>query len=221
MSLRLAIADVLTLSLLDSVRDQLPGLALAPGHETAGWAARPVKHNLQVSGAAELKAMLQQQVAAHPLVQWAALPKAFSPVLISLSRTGMGYGTHTDDAWMGTLRTDLAWTLFLGDPSDYDGGELIIDEAGEESAYKLPAGALLLYDCGRLHRVAPVTRGERWVAVGWIHSRVADPELRGILFELEQLRRELAEARHQNAAAEQRFLKLSQLGGQLLRRFSD
>lgn len=221
MGLRLAIADVLSAAALASVQAQLRTLALIDGRATAGWAAREVKHNLQVSGANELRQHLQQVVAAHPLVQLAAQPKAFAPVLLSCTRVGMGYGTHTDDAWMGSLRTDLAYTLFLSEPVDYDGGELVIEDDAGESAFKLPAGALLLYDCGQLHRVDTVLRGERWAAVGWIHSRVADAGLRALLFELEQLRLDLAQDRDRDATAARRFLKLSQLNGQLLRRFSD
>lgn len=221
MGLRLAIADVLDADALAHVQAQLGTLALIDGRATAGWAARAVKHNLQASGATELRQHLQQRVAAHPLVQLAAQPKAFAPVLLSCTRLGMGYGTHTDDAWMGKLRTDLAFTLFLSEPADYDGGDLVIEDQSGESAFKLPAGALLLYDCGQLHRVETVTRGERWVAVGWIHSRVADGGLRALLFELQQLRLDLAQDRERDAQAAQRFLKLSQLTGQLLRRFSD
>lgn len=221
MGMKLAIADVLPAALLGAVRGQLAGLELVDGRATAGWAARSVKHNLQVAGATELKQQLQQQIAAHALLRLAAVPKAFSPVLLSCTRPGMGYGTHTDDAWMGSLRSDLAYTLFLSDPESYDGGELVIEDSADEASFKLPAGALVLYDCGQLHRVEPVTRGERWAAVGWIHSRVADASLRALLFELEQLRLDLATDRERDATGARRFLKLSQLGGQLLRRFSD
>ncbi len=85
----------------------------------------------------------------------------------------------------------MSFTLFLADPETYDGGELIIDTASGEEAFKLPAGSLVTYPATMLHRVAPVTRGERMVAAGWVRSTVRDPAQRELLFDLETARRRL------------------------------
>ena len=90
---------------------------------------------------------------------------------------------------MGGIRTDVSFTLFLGDPASYDGGELVMEGTGGEQAYKLDAGSMILYPSGALHRVEPVTRGARLAAVGWAQSLVRDPGKREILFDLDTARR--------------------------------
>jgi PKHD-type hydroxylase len=84
------------------------------------------------------------------------------------------------------LRTDLSATLFLSDPADYDGGELVVDSLAGRQAVKLPAGDLFLYNATRIHQVMPVTRGQRLGLVFWVQSLVGDPEKRSLLFEMSQ-----------------------------------
>jgi PKHD-type hydroxylase len=110
-------------------------------------------------------------------------------------RPGMQYGAHVDAPLMGDAvawRSDLSLTLFLSPPQDYDGGELALESGSGELQIKLDAGALVLYPTGQLHRVLPVTRGERLVLVAWIESFVRDGEVRGMLHDLAQLRERLA-----------------------------
>ena len=121
----------------------------------------------------------------------ATRPKTIIGPLFSRYRPGHAYGTHVDDALIGGARTDVSFTLFLADPETYDGGELIIDTASGEESFKLPAGSLVTYPATMLHRVAPVTRGERMVAAGWVRSTVRDPAHRELLFDLETARRRL------------------------------
>jgi PKHD-type hydroxylase len=108
--------------------------------------------------------------------------------LICRYEVGMHYGDHVDGAVMGEgetqIRCDIALTICLSDASDYDGGELVIDSAGVPSPWKGRAGDVVVYPAGTLHRVAPVTRGVRDVAVSWIQSMVREPERRRILFDL-------------------------------------
>jgi len=92
---------------------------------------------------------------------------------------------------MDGVRTDVSFTLFLADPESYDGGELVIETAAGEDDLKLPAGSMVAYPSTALHRVAPVTRGERLVAVGWAQSYVRDAARREILFDLETAKRRL------------------------------
>ena len=107
----------------------------------------------------------------------------------------MEFGTHMDNAVMGAdrMRTDVSVTVFLNEPDDYDGGELVMETTAGEVAYKLPAGSAVTYPSTMLHRVAEVTRGTREVAVTWAQSLVRRPDQREILFDLERVARTLFE----------------------------
>ncbi len=197
----LCIAEVLSPEQLSRIRTQLNASRFQDGKETAGWHARLVKQNEQAApqepGVQALKQEVEQSLGRHPLFQIAARPKRMSPLLFSRYREGMTYGNHVDDPVMGRgderLRSDLSFTLFLTGEEDYDGGELVMDTSAGEQSYKLPAGAMILYPSSTLHRVEPVTRGERLVAVGWVQSLIRDPGQREILFDLDTARRQLFE----------------------------
>ncbi len=128
--------------------------------------------------------------------------RAFRPDAFSRYDSGMEYGPHVDDALMMTgdqrMRSDIFFTLFLSAPEEYVGGELIIETAGAEQPYKLPAGSLLCYPSTALHRVAPVTRGSRLVVASWMQSHVRSPEHREILFDLDTVRRALFQEKGKN-----------------------
>ncbi|MOA44732.1 PKHD-type hydroxylase [compost metagenome] len=100
-----------------------------------------------------------------------------------------------DNAIIGPdhLRTDVSVTIFLSEPEDYDGGELVMESAGGETAYKLPAGSAVTYPTTMLHRVEPVTRGTREVAVTWAQSLIRRADHREILFDLERVGRSIFE----------------------------
>ncbi|XKE47118.1 Fe2+-dependent dioxygenase [Halomonas organivorans] len=198
----LCIDQAISPELLSRLRATLAETDFRDGRETAGWHARTVKQNEQADGRRPEIAELRQEVAkalqANPLFQMAARPKRMKPLMFSRYQEGMTYGNHVDDAIMatpqGAMRTDLSFTLFLNDPDSYDGGELLVDSTAGEQTYKLPAGALILYPSSTLHRVEPVTRGERLAAVGWAQSQVRDPQQREILFDLDTTRRQEFEA---------------------------
>lgn len=105
----------------------------------------------------------------------------------------MTYGPHVDDPLMGGRRTDLSFTLFLNDPADYSGGELVIQDMLEDCSVRLAAGELILYPSSTLHRVEPVTRGTRLAVVGWVRSFVRGTAHREILFDLELALRDVFE----------------------------
>ncbi len=219
----LCLADVLEPAACGAIRDAFATLPVQDGRATAGWAARGAKRNRQLDpadpGVAALRARVLAAVASHPMLQRYARPARLGEPLLSLYGVGDGYGPHVDDALMGDppLRTDLAWTLFLSEPGSYDGGELVIESPQGETPVKLPAGSLVVYDCGALHRVTPVTLGERLACVGWIQSRVRDGRQRELLFTLDQARRAL----HAREGDSAEFLQLSQVHSQLLRMWAD
>jgi len=202
------------------------GLAWRDGTATAGPTAREVKRNEQadLGGAtgSVVKKILQEAIETHPVLRAAAQPRRFSPLLVSRTGPGGGYGRHVDNPFMGTgerrLRTDLSFTLFLSDPASYEGGELAVETAAGEHVVKPPAGDLVLYPSTTLHEVRPVTSGERMVCVGWIESAVRDAAAREILFDLENLRATLA-ASHASQSPE--MLTLSKTIANLLRLWGD
>lgn len=172
-----------------ALRAAATGLAFGDGRATAGRHASEVKANDQALPAPELDAVLARvgvALAANPLFRAAARPRALTRLILSRYRPGQTYGLHVDDALMQGLRTDLAFTLFLADPESYEGGALIIEDHFEARAVRLAAGDMILYPATSLHRVAPVTAGERLAVVGWVQSLIRDPGQREILFDLDQ-----------------------------------
>lgn len=176
---------------------QRAGEAWRPGTDTAGWHAREVKANHQLDRQCALHqtlaAELLDQLRRHPLIQAAAFPRQIHGLLFSRSGVGEGYGRHVDNAWMAGGRSDLSFTIALSDPDGYQGGALVLESPSGEEAFRLPAGHALVYPSTLLHRVEPVTAGERLVAVGWIESRIRHGDQRELLFELDTARRALFE----------------------------
>lgn len=197
----LCIDKVLSGDQLQRIRQALDASDFRDGRETAGWHARTVKRNQQASSQdpaiAALRDEVMQTLSAHTLFQIAARPRRMKPVMFSRYQQGMTYGNHVDDAVMptpqGPMRTDLSFTLFLGDPDSYEGGELVTETTQGEQRFKLPAGSMILYPSSTLHRVEAVTQGERLAAVGWLQSQVRQPEQREVLFDLDTTRRQIFE----------------------------
>ena len=166
------------------------------GNATSGPGAALVKRNRQlpekgaVAGTARLR--VQQALAVNALFLSAALPQSIIPPLFNRYGVGENFGAHVDNAIRldpGTgqqIRTDLSATLFLTDPEEYDGGELVIAGNFGDARYKLRAGDMLLYPSSSLHHVTPVTRGERIASFFWMQSLVRDGAAREALFELDQ-----------------------------------
>jgi PKHD-type hydroxylase len=193
--MRIVIGNVLTADEVKSIRAALAKARFIDGRETAGFAARLVKNNRQAAtrdpSLDTLRDLIEGRLRAHEVFTMAARPKAFAPFLFSKTAPGMEYGTHVDDALMRGLRTDVAFTLFLCDPKTYRGGELVIEGHDGEDSYKLPAGSMIAYPATTLHRVNPVTRGERIVCAGWARSFVRDAAQRELLFDLDTARRRM------------------------------
>jgi PKHD-type hydroxylase len=195
----LVAAGVLKPDELALARGWLAHARFVDGKASAGAAARRVKHNLEAErGAAELERldqMVMGNLSRHPVYRGGALPLHAATPLYVRYAPGMDYGEHLDDPIMGTggvmYRSDVAVTVFLSAPEEYDGGELAIRGAAGEQTVKLPAGDAVLYPAGTIHRVNPVTRGERLVAVTWVQSVVRDAARRELLYGLNLAREKL------------------------------
>ena len=185
------IEKVLEPAELQQLRAGIAAVQYADGSATAGHQAKRVKLNQQIPAdspaAAELGRIVIQAIQRSTLFLAAALPKKISPPLFNRYGIGMTYGNHVDNAILGKprLRTDIAATLFLSDPADYDGGELVIQDSYGFHSVKLVAGNMLIYPATSLHRVQPVTRGARDAAVCWVESMVRDERQRRLLFDLD------------------------------------
>lgn len=174
-------------------RERLAGETWVDGRVTAGEQSARAKNNLQVPEnspvARELGEMILTALGRNPTFVSAALPLRVFPPLFNRYDKAMGFDTHVDNAirFAGPVRfrTDLSATLFLSDPNDYEGGELIVEDAYGEHAVKLAAGDLILYPGSSLHRVAPITRGSRWAAFFWAQSMVRADAQRSLLYELD------------------------------------
>lgn len=189
------IANVLTENEIATAREILAGVNFVDGKASAGAIAGEVKRNQEADANDEVTARLVRMTAnaifQNSLFQVAVLPKAISAIIFSLYNEGMEYGRHVDAPMMGGARADVSFTLFLNDMADYDGGELVIEDAQGEQLIKLPPGEMVAYPSTSLHRVAPVTRGVRLCAVGWVRSLIRDPAAREILYDLEVTRNAL------------------------------
>ena len=175
-------------------REMLAEAAWVDGRVTAGEQSARAKTNLQVPEdspvARELGETVLMALGRNPAFVSAALPLRVFPPLFNRYDEGMGFDTHVDNAirFAGPVRfrTDVSCTLFLTDPDDYDGGELIVEDAYGEHAVKLPAGDMIVYPATSLHRVAPITRGSRWSSFFWAQSMVKSDEQRTLLWDLDQ-----------------------------------
>jgi PKHD-type hydroxylase len=193
--MQIVIGNVLSADDIKAVRSALRRARFVDGRATAGFAARVVKNNTQAAGndraLTAVRDLVTTRILGNDVFRMAVRPKALTPVMFSRYEPGMNYGSHVDDAVMQGLRTDVSFTLFLGDPASYDGGELVIESASGDDAVKLDPGALVAYPATTLHRVNPVTRGERLAAVGWARSLIRDAAHRELLFDLDTARRQM------------------------------
>lgn len=169
------------------------------GKKTAGFRAKRVKKNEQLGrntpSREEIDKLIIGSLRKNSLFQRLAMPRTINTPLFSRYREGMEYGLHVDDATMGTnaMRTDVSVTVFLNSGHHYEGGELEIQSPFGVQHVKLPAGSAVVYPSSTLHRVLPVTKGERLAAVTWVQSKVRDPLKREMLYDLDRVRRKLSE----------------------------
>ncbi len=187
-----------------AMRDDLAGATWADGRRTAGHQSAQAKHNDQVVEGDPVAVRAGEQILGaleqNALFISAALPAKVFPPLFNRYAGGQTFGGHVDNAIRQVpnsahrVRTDLSATLFLSDPDEYDGGELVIAGASGSQSAKLAAGELLLYPATSVHHVNPVTRGARVASFFWMQSMVRSQEQRTLLFELDDAIRRVRDA---------------------------
>ncbi len=228
----ITIEKVLTPEQVNEARQKLAVAEWVDGRVTAGYQAQEVKRNAQIPEtspvAKELGDMILAGLARSPRFMSAALPLRVFPPMFNSYAGGQTFGTHVDTAirQLATtgqrIRTDLSATLFLTPPNEYDGGELIVEDSYGEKSVKLAAGDMVLYPATSLHRVEPVTLGNRVSSFFWIQSMVRQDAHRSLLFELDSSIQRLAGSEQaQSAAVKQSSVQLTGVYHNLLRQWAE
>ena len=204
----LNIPEVITQDEVRHARELLKTAPWTDGRASAGVQARQVKNNEQLphdcDAAKLIRAMVLRGLDRHAIFFSAALPKrVFTPRINRYGGEANTYGNHVDNAIRFApdtglrVRTDISCTVFLADPDEYDGGELVVQDTFGEQRVKLRAGDMVLYPGTSVHKVEPVTRGYRLACFFWIESMMRSDEQRRLLYELDmhllQLRKEHGE----------------------------
>ncbi len=224
----IAIPDVLDADGVARVRATIDAGEWVDGNVTSGPQAALAKRNQQLledtPAAREAGGMILDALGRSPLFVAAALPLKVFPPLFNRYAGGQDFGLHVDNAIRMKrstdfrIRSDLSATVFLQDPTSYDGGELVIEDQFGPQTVKLPAGHMILYPASSLHRVTPVTRGVRTASFFWLQSMVRDDGERRTLFELDRAVQAVAVDRGQGDAA---VVQLTGVYHNLLRRWAD
>lgn len=192
----LHVPAVLSRDQVAQIRQLIDPADWADGKMTAGTQSEQVKNNQQLPenspAAIAARQIILEALGKHALFFTGALPKKiFPPLFNRYSGNANAFGNHIDNsvrtskvtgAW---VRTDLSMTLFLCDPADYEGGELIIEDTFGTQKVKLPAGDMILYPSSSVHRVTPVTSGTRTCSFFWLESMVREDDRRRLLFDLD------------------------------------
>ena len=215
-----------------AMREVLAKAAWVDGKVTAGQQSAVAKHNLQVpedsAEARDLGTIILRALGQNERFTSSALALRVFPPLFNRYDAGMKFDAHIDNsirfvkASLGSaapirVRTDLSATLFLTDPDEYDGGELVIEDTFGTHKVKLPAGDLVLYSATSRHHVTPITRGSRWSSFFWIQSMIRDEAARTMLFELDNAIQAL---RGKHGESEE-LVSLTGLYHNLVRRWAD
>jgi PKHD-type hydroxylase len=223
----LPIPEVLTLEQVKQARQILSQAEWVDGRVTAGHQSSMTKNNRQLRegspAAAQIGDTILRALEANALFISAALPARVFPPLFNRYEGGENFGTHVDNSIRqvpGTphrIRTDLSATLFLAEPGEYDGGELVVEDTYGTHEVKLPAGHMILYPATSLHHVRPVTRGARLASFFWIQSMVRDDGERTLLFDLDVAIQRL----NSEAAGRPATVQLTGIYHNLLRRWAE
>src|ERR1700742_31175 len=197
----ICIPDVLSKAEVAEFRRLMDAEAWEDGRSTAGAQSAEVKQNEQLRPDSPTARKLGERVitALTSNLQFiaAACPLRIFPPLFNRYHPGQFFGEHVDNCVRGDaltgfcIRTDLSVTLFLSEPDEYDGGELVIDDYYGSHQIKLEAGHLVLYPSTSLHLVTPLTRGVRTCSFFWLQSMIKDPLARRMTFDMDNTIQEL------------------------------
>jgi len=223
----LHIPDVLNSDQVAFIRRELEQAEWIDGRITAGHQSARAKSNTQIRENTELAdslgGLILDALQSNALFATAALPLRVFPPLFNRYQTGDSFGTHVDNAIRhisGTthrIRTDLSATLFLSEPEEYEGGELVVEDTFGVHQIKLPAGHMILYPANSLHHVRPITAGVRQASFFWVQSLVRDDAERTLLFDLDLAIQQL----HSDAPGIPAAVQLTNVYHNLLRRWAD
>jgi PKHD-type hydroxylase len=224
----ICVPDVLSKVAVAEFRDVIDDATWEDGRSTAGPQSAMVKNNEQLPPNGELSRRLGDLIiralAANPLFVSAAIPKHIFPPLFNRYGVGHHFGVHVDNAVRGDhltgvrIRTDLSVTLFLSEPEEYDGGELVVEDYYGSHEVKLPAGHLVLYPATSLHTVTPITRGLRVASFFWLQSMIRDAQARSTVFDLDNAIQGLVERLGRN---DQEVVKLTGIYHNLIRHWAE
>jgi PKHD-type hydroxylase len=197
------VPDILSKAEVADFRRIMDAADWEDGRSTAGAQSALVKRNEQLPPNGEVGRALGQRVlsalAGDPMFISAAIPLHIFPPLFNRYGEGHSFGIHVDNAIRGDhltglrIRTDLSVTLFLSEPDEYDGGELIAEDYYGSHEVKLPAGHLVLYPASSLHMVTPITRGVRVASFFWLQSMIRDAQARSMIYDLDNAIQALVE----------------------------
>ncbi len=223
----LIIPRLLSAALVAEFQKALAEAEWVDGRVTAGYLSSRAKNNTQLPEAhpvtRRLGGLILEELDKSQVFIAAALPLRVLPPLFNRYTGGQSYGAHIDGAVRPIpgshyrVRTDLSATVFLTDPAEYEGGELVIGAGAQEKRVKLPAGDMVLYSGGTVHEVTPVTRGARLAAFFWVQSMVRDDTQRAILFDLDAAIQQLG----RTGADHEACVRLAGVYHNLLRQWTD
>lgn len=223
----LQIPDVLNAEQVAQARRLLDSAEWVDGRVTAGPQSARTKDNLQLPEnhpvGRQIGEVILGALSRNPLFVSAALPLRVFPPLFNCYRGGQAFGNHVDNAIRqakangATIRTDLSATLFLTEPDEYDGGELMVEDTYGVHSVKLPSGHMVLYPASSLHKVTPVTHGARISSFFWIQSMLRDDGERTLLFDLDTAIQRLTVDLPEHPAA----VQLTSVYHNLLRRWAE
>lgn len=189
----LEIEDVLTANEVAQLRGWAEKARFVDGRITSPHSS--VKDNLQIDHADDAYAassrLMAQALQRNEAFRNFAFPGVMAPPLLARYEPGMKYGPHSDSAMiqLGSrqLRSDVSCTIFLNEPDSYEGGALAVHLGSRAVEFKLKPGAAVVYPSTTLHEVTPVTYGQRLVGITFIESQIADPALRELLYDLDEV----------------------------------
>ena len=222
------IPNVLSKAQVQYFREEMSKVEWVNGKVTTGTLSATVKQNQQLAEehplTQHLGNIILEALGKHPLFLSAALPLDILSPFFNRYENNESFGFHVDNSIRnirGTqqrLRTDLSCTVFLSEPEEYEGGDLVVEDTYGYHEVKLPAGDLILYPSTSVHEVTAVTQGCRIASFFWVQSMIRDDANRHMLFNLDQTIQNL---RTQLGDTHAEVVKLTSMYHNLIRKWAE